>query len=202
MPRWIPNFSSGTFPDAHPARHAPHPSQHPTERGNPVGSIQRPVPAGDQWPSSVARCNHPPSNSSPPCRPQPLEGHLRQPPAGSSPPPTPVRTRTPSTIHRAAALRASQPSRGPSRCPRLAARSEALPVQQTIPKLPSSQLIPFPAASTAGPAASRRRRKRLAPACEDSLSSTGRHPSAGPTPFPLRQPPTRDRHRLWLPPPR
>ncbi len=60
MPRWIPNFSSGTFPDAHPARHAPHPSQHPTERGNPVGSIQRPVPAGDQWPSSVARCNHPP----------------------------------------------------------------------------------------------------------------------------------------------
>ncbi len=191
MPSWIPDLSTASFPDAHPTRHAPHPSQHPTERGNPVGSIQRPVPAGDQWPSSAARCNHPL-----PIAPR------RAAPAGSSPPPTLVRTRTPSTTHLAATLRASQPSRGPSRCPRLAARSEALPVQPTMPSLPRSQPIPFPAANAAVPAASRPRRQRLAPACEATLPSTGRHPLAAPMPSPRRLHPTRDRHCPQPPTPR
>ncbi len=141
------------------------------------------------------------SRQPPPCRPHPLEVHQCQPPAGSSPPPTLVRTRTPSTTHLAAPLRASQPNLGPSHCPHLEARSEALPAQQTIQKLPSSQPIPFPAANTAGPAASRPRRQRLAPACEHTLSSTGRHPSAGPTPSPRWLPPTRDRHSLRPLPP-
>ena len=59
MPRWIPIFSTGSFPDAHPTRHAPHPNRHPPERGNPVGSIRKSAPAVDSRPCSAARSNHP-----------------------------------------------------------------------------------------------------------------------------------------------
>ncbi len=123
----------------------------------------------------------PPLNQSLPARRQ---TNLRRPATGSCLPIPALRTKTAAPTHRAATLRAFQPSRGPSRRPRLAARSEALPVQRTMPNLPSSQPIPFPAANTAVPAASRPRRQRLAPACEDTLPSTGRHRLAAPTPSP------------------
>lgn len=99
--------------------HAPHPNRHPTERchSNRVGSIRKPHPAVDSRPCSTARCTLPLCPQPPPCRPQPVEGHLRQPPAGGRPSPVPPRSKTPSSTHLEAALHASDPNFGPNSPP-------------------------------------------------------------------------------------